>query len=79
MTQFSNDDTGETRYEIRVKGHLDESWSDWLDGWVVARLDSGETRLTGDVIDQSALHGILRRLRDLRLIIISVQTLGDRS
>jgi hypothetical protein len=59
-------------YEIRVKGHLDSSWSDWLDGMRMFYTDDGETLLTGYVVDQSALHGLLNRLRDIGIPLISV-------
>jgi hypothetical protein len=59
-------------YEIRIKGHLDESWADWFDGLAVSHEDSGETLLTGSLPDQSALHGVLNRLRDLGIQLISV-------
>ncbi len=52
-------------YEIRVKGHLDSSWSDWFDGMMIIHEDNGETLLAGTVADQAALHGLLSRVRDL--------------
>ena len=59
-------------YEIRIKGHLDNRWASWFDGLSITREDNGETRLTGPVVDQAALHGLLRRVRDLALPLISV-------
>jgi hypothetical protein len=59
-------------YEIRIKGHLDESWADWFDGLAISHEDSGDTLLTGTLGDQAALHGILNRLRDLGVQLISV-------
>ena len=59
-------------YEIRIKGHLDESWTDWFNGLRVHYEDSGETLLTGSLPDQAALHGVLSRLRDLGIELISV-------
>jgi hypothetical protein len=59
-------------YEIRVKGHLDESWADWLHGLVIRHENSGETLLLGFLPDQAALHGVLNRLRDLGIELISV-------
>ena len=61
------------RAEIRVKGQLDEHWSDWFDGLTITHTDENETVLTGPVVDQAALHGLLARLRDLRLPIVSVK------
>ncbi len=64
-------------YEIRVEGRLDANWSDWFDGMRVTpeRGDARVTILTGAVVDQAALHGILTRIRDLNLVLISVSRL----
>ena len=59
-------------YEIRLKGHLDDRWADWFEGMTLTREDNGETLLTGPVIDQSALHGLLKKVRDLGMPLISV-------
>ena len=59
-------------YEIRLKGHLDNRWADWFEGLTITREDNGDTRLTGPVIDQAALHGLLRKVRDLGLPLIAV-------
>ena len=59
-------------YEIRVKGHLDDRWADWLGGMTITLADNGETLLTGQVIDQAALHGLLKKVRDLGLPLVSV-------
>ena len=59
-------------YEIRLKGHLDDKWADWFDGLTITRADSGETLLRGPVVDQAALHGVLRNVRDLGLPLLSV-------
>jgi hypothetical protein len=59
-------------YEIRLKGHLDDRWTAWFDGLTITREDNGETRLTGPVVDQAALHGLLRKVRDLGLPLIAV-------
>ncbi|GCE29785.1 hypothetical protein KDA_52690 [Dictyobacter alpinus] len=60
------------RYEIRIQGHLDDKWADWFDGLTIRREDNGETLLTGPVVDQAALHGVLRKVRDLGLPLLSV-------
>ena len=52
-------------YEIRIKGHLDKQWADWFNGLTSTREENGETLLTGPIIDQAALHGLLRKVRDL--------------
>jgi hypothetical protein len=63
---------GPERYEIRLKGHLDDRWADWFDGLTLKREETGETLLTGPVVDQAALHGLLRKVRDLGLPLLSV-------
>jgi hypothetical protein len=59
-------------YEIRVKGHLDPCWSEWFDGLQITNESNGEALLSGYIPDQAALHGILARVRDLNLLLISV-------
>jgi hypothetical protein len=59
-------------YEIRVKGHLNNQWSDWLEGLQVRLLDSGEMILGGYLVDQAALMGVLNRLYGLNLALLSV-------
>ena len=65
-------------YEIRLKGHLDAKWADWFDGLTIARADNGETLLRGPVVDQAALHGVLRKLRDLGLPLVSVNQIDPK-
>lgn len=60
-------------YEIRIEGHLGDGWQDWFDGWDVIREENGTTLLSGPVPDQPALYGILRRVRDLDLPLVSVR------
>ena len=59
-------------YEIRIKGHLADRWSPWFDGLTITLEQSGHTLLTGPVVDQAALHGLLRKVRDCGLPLISV-------
>ena len=59
-------------YEIRIKGHLDDKWADWFEGLTITREVNGETLLTGPVVDQAALHGLLRKVRDLAMPLLSV-------
>jgi hypothetical protein len=63
------------RAKIQVKGRIDEHWSDWFEGLKVTHTDQDETVLTGLVVDQSALYGLLAKLRDLGLPLLSVSTL----
>jgi hypothetical protein len=60
------------RYEIRVKGHLADRWAAWFDGMTLSRQADGTTVLHGAVADQSALHGLLRKVSDLGLPLVSV-------
>ena len=64
-------------YQIRVEGVLDEEWSDWFDGLTITRQDD-ETLLAGPVRDQAALHGLVARVRDLGLPLLSVKRIGDK-
>ncbi len=59
-------------YEIRIKGHLDSQWTDWFEGLGITLENDGNTLITGPVIDQAALHGLLKKVRDLGLSLISV-------
>jgi len=63
----------QTVYQIRVKGNLDQKWSDWFDGFTITPQAGGATLLIGPVADQSALHGLLAKIRDLGLPLLSVQ------
>ena len=60
------------QYEICIKGHLDGRWSHWFEGLTIALKDDGETLLSGPVVDQAALHGLLIKIRDLGLPLVSV-------
>jgi len=59
-------------YQIVVKGHLDSEWSNWFDGLTITLMSSGETILTGPLADQTALHGLLIKIRDLGLPLLSL-------
>jgi hypothetical protein len=62
-------------YRIRVKGHLGPQWTDWFGGMTITLEDDGETLLTGPVVDQAALHGLLGKVRDLGMPLISATRL----
>lgn len=59
-------------YQMRVKGHLGSDWTDWFEGLTIMREDNGDTLLTGRVVDQAALHGLLKKIRDLGMSLVSV-------
>jgi len=59
-------------YQIRVKGHLGRQWTDWFGGLTITLEDNGDTLLTGPVLDQAALHGLLKKVRDLAMPLVSV-------
>ena len=59
-------------YQIRIKGHLGRQWADWFGGLTITLESNGETLLTGSVVDQAALHGVLRKVRDLGMPLLSV-------
>jgi hypothetical protein len=61
-----------TVYKIRIKGQLDSQWTDWFEGLTITLDDNGDTLLTGPVIDQAALHRLLKKVRDLGMPLISV-------
>jgi hypothetical protein len=63
-------------YEIKIKGHLDPHWTDWFAGMKLTHLEGNETLLAGWLPDQGALHGLLERIRDLNLTLISVTSGG---
>ena len=67
------------QYEIRVDGHLGTRWAAWFDGLSITSDDDGTTVLRGSVVDQAALHGLLQRLRDLGIPLISLSPVGGPS
>jgi hypothetical protein len=62
-------------YEIRLKGHLNNRWANWFDGLTIKLEEDGDTLLIGPVVDQAALHGLLKKVRDLGMPLVSVNLL----
>ena len=69
---WESDPDGPMIYQIRIKGHLGGQWTEWFEGMVITPQDNGETLLTGPVVDQSALFGVLKKVRDFGIPLISV-------
>ena len=68
----SNEKAESLIYQIRIKGHLDRKWADWFSGLSITSLENGETLLTGPVLDQAALHGLIRKVCDVSLPLVAV-------
>jgi hypothetical protein len=70
-------DTDQPRvYQIRIKGHLSQQWAGWFDGLTITLEEDGNTLLNGTVVDQAALHGVLKKVRDLGMPLLSVNSIG---
>jgi hypothetical protein len=69
------DSSEATVYQIRIKGHLGHQWTAWFEGLTITLEDNGNTLLTGVIVDQSALYGLLKKVRDLGMALISVNRL----
>ena len=69
----SKTDSGQSMvYQIKVKGHLGHQWTDWFEGLTITLEEGGDTLLTGPLVDQAALHGLLKKVRDLGIPLLSV-------
>jgi hypothetical protein len=66
-------DRSPMHYRIRIRGHLDEAWSDWFDGLAITQGEDGTTTMAGPLVDQAALYGLLNRLRDLGATLLAVE------
>lgn len=62
-------------FQIKIKGHLGQEWAGWFDGLTITLEEDGNTLLSGSIVDQSALHGILKKIRDLGMPLLSVNTI----
>ncbi|MEX1019844.1 MAG: hypothetical protein WDZ49_09310 [Litorilinea sp.] len=75
----SKDDPGRPIvYEIRIKGHLGPQWTEWFAGLVITLEENGDTLLTGPVFDQAALHGLIKKVRDLGMPLLAVKRIVPR-
>ena len=70
--------SGSDVYEIRVRGCLDEKWSDWFDNLTISCMGNTTTLLSGPIVDDDALHGLLKKIRDLNLPLLSVNIVEPR-
>ena len=76
-TSLNSTDHPAACYQIRLKGHLDGQWASWFDDFAVVQADNGVTILTGPVMDQAALYGLLKKVRDLGMPLLSLFCLED--
>jgi len=67
-----------TIYQIRIRGHLDSHWTNWFGNMTISLENNGDTIVTGPVVDQAALHGLLKRVRDLGMPLISVNQIKEK-
>lgn len=63
-------------YQIKIEGHLDNSWQEWFEGMNIRRLKDGNTLLSGEVVDQAGLYGLLKKIRNLGMSLISIVPVG---
>ena len=66
-----------TFYQIRVKGHLDDTWADWFDGLTISNQEDGQALISGHLQDQASLHGVLNRISNLGLTLVSVNAVPE--
>jgi hypothetical protein len=76
LGQIGMDQSAEALYVIQVKEPLDPSWSEWLNDFNITRIENEGTRISGTIKDQTALHGLLNKIRDLNLTLICVRRVG---
>jgi hypothetical protein len=76
---FKEQDKRNQCYEIRLKGYLDERWAEWFEGLTITLEEDGNTLLAGSVVDQAALHGLLKKVRDLGIPLVSVSSVEPQT
>jgi len=76
---FDEKDNQQQCFEIRLKGHLDDRWSEWFDGLTITLQEDGDTLLIGQVIDQATLDGLLKKVRNLGITLVSVRPVEPES
>jgi hypothetical protein len=76
---FKEQDKRNQCYEIRLKGYLDERWAEWFEGLTITLEEDGNTLLAGSVVDQAALHGLLKKIRDLGIPLVSVSSVEPQT
>jgi hypothetical protein len=77
LKSSSQSEAAPTIYEIRIRGHLDCQWTDWFEALTITLDANGDTLVTGPVVDQAALYGLLRKVRDLGMPLISVNRISE--
>ena len=76
---FEEIDSPHQCFEIRLKGHVDQQWADWFEDLTITLEDNGDTLLAGFIVDQAALHGLLKKVRDLGIPLISINPIDSRT
>ena len=79
MNDMPAEHHGPGQYQLRIRGHLDSSWTNWFEGMALTQENDGTTSLCGPVLDQAALHGLLAKVRDIGATLIAVNLLEDPS
>jgi hypothetical protein len=75
--EVQKNEKGPIIYQIKIEGHLDNSWQEWFEGMSIRRLKDGNTLLSGEVVDQAGLYGLLKKIRNLGISLISIVPVGE--
>ena len=75
-SEVQKNEKGPIIYQIKIEGHLDNSWQEWFEGMNIRRLKDGNTLLSGEVVDQAGLYGLLKKIRNLGISLISIVPVG---